>query len=167
MFRVGLGYDIHRFKKGLPAGRQGRPLWLGGILIKEERGLEGHSDADALLHALIDALLGAAGLPDIGHFFPPGDSKTKNISSAVMLSRAMRELKRLKFRVVNVDSTIITEKPKIAPYRESMRKRMAFLLEIPVSAIQVKGKSNEGLDAIGKGQALAAQVVVLLRKNEP
>ena len=157
-YRVGTGYDIHRFKKG-------RVLWLGGIRLSKERGLDGHSDADALLHALIDALLGAAGLPDIGHYFPPGVSKTKNIASAVMLSKVLREIQRLRYHVVNVDSTIVTEKPKIAPNREAMRKRIAHLLGVPVSCVQVKGKTNEGLDAIGKGQALAAHAVVLLQRR--
>ena len=158
MYRVGIGYDIHRFKKG-------RPLWLGGVHLDDPRGLDGHSDADALLHALIDAVLGAAGLPDIGHYFPPGDAQTKNISSSVMLTRVMKEIRGRGFKVVNVDSNIITERPKIAPYREAMAKRIAQLLKIPVANVQVKGKTNEGLDAVGQGKALAAQAVVLLKKR--
>ncbi len=157
-YRVGIGYDIHRFKKG-------RPLWLGGILIKDARGLDGHSDADALMHAIIDALLGAAGLPDIGHYFPPGDPKTKNIPSAAMLDRALSETYRRGYRVVNVDSTIVTEKPKIAPYRDAMRERIAKLLKISPLDVQVKGKTNEGLDAVGKGTALAAHAVILLQSR--
>src|SRR5258706_6527063 len=111
MFRVGMGYDIHRLKKG-------RPLWLGGVHIPFPKGLDGHSDADALLHAIIDALLGAAGLPDIGVYFPPGDPATKNIASARMVSRAVLEIEKQGYQVVNVDSVLIAEAPRLAPYRD-------------------------------------------------
>lgn len=157
MYRIGIGYDIHRFKKG-------RPLMLGGVKIPFPQGLDGHSDADALLHAIIDAVLGAAGLPDIGSYFPPGDPKTKNIASERMLARAVQEARREGFRVVNVDSVVIAEAPKLSPYRDALRKSMARLLKLPVSAVSVKGKSNEGLDAIGKRRAIAAHAVVLLEK---
>jgi 2-C-methyl-D-erythritol 2,4-cyclodiphosphate synthase len=153
--RVGIGYDIHRLKKG-------RPLWLGGVQIPFEKGLDGHSDADALLHAVTDALLGAAALPDIGHYFPPSDPSIKNIASAAMLARAASEVRRRGFRVANVDSVVIAEAPKIAPHREAMRQAIAKILEIPVDAVQIKGKTNEGLDAVGRGEAIAAQAVVLL-----
>src|ERR1051326_6079546 len=155
MFRIGLGYDIHRLKKG-------RPLWLGGILIPHDSGLDGHSDADALLHAIIDALLGAAALPDIGHYFPPSDPAIKDISSPVMLANALSEVRKQGYQVVNIDSVIIAEAPKIAPYREAMRKKISLLLGIPMKDIQIKGKTHEGLEAIGQGQAIAAQAVVLL-----
>jgi len=155
MFRVGIGYDIHRLKKG-------RPLWLGGVDIPFEKGLDGHSDADALLHAITDALLGAAALPDIGHYFPPKDPAIKNIPSRTMLAKARSEVERLGFRIVNVDSVVIAEAPKIAPYREAMRKTIARLLGLSIGNVQVKGKTNEGLDSIGKGEAIAAQAVVLL-----
>lgn len=154
-FRVGTGYDIHRLKKG-------RPLWLGGVKIPFGKGLDGHSDADALLHAIIDALLGAAALPDIGHYFPPSDPSLKGISSGVMLAKAVQEASRLGFRIANVDSIVIAEEPKIAPHRDAMRKTIARILQVPVSAVQVKGKTNERLGDIGKGQAIAAQAVVLL-----
>ena len=154
-FRVGTGYDIHRLKKG-------RPLWLGGVEIPSEQGLDGHSDADALLHAITDALLGAAALPDIGHYFPPSDPKIKDIASATMLAKALSEAEGAGFRVVNVDAVVIAEAPKISPHREAMRAKIAQLLKIPLSAVQVKGKTNEGLDAIGRGEAIAAQAVVLL-----
>jgi 2-C-methyl-D-erythritol 2,4-cyclodiphosphate synthase len=137
---------------------------LGGIRIPFPLGLEGHSDADALLHAVIDALLGAAGLPDIGSYFPPGDPATRNIASERMLVRAAQEIKRKGFSVVNVDSVLIAEAPKIAPYRDAIRQSIARLLKIPVTAVQVKGKTNEGLDAIGQKKAIAAQAVVLLKK---
>jgi len=155
--RTGIGYDIHKLVVG-------RSLWLGGVLIPFEKGLEGHSDADVLLHAVIDALLGAVALPDIGHYFPPSDPTIKNIASGTMLSRAFREVVLLGYQVINVDSVIIAEAPKIAPYRDSMRKKIADVLGIPVTNVQVKGKSNEGLDAIGRGEAIAAQAIVLLSK---
>jgi 2-C-methyl-D-erythritol 2,4-cyclodiphosphate synthase len=158
IWRVGIGYDIHRFKKG-------RPLFLGGVNIPHHHGLDGHSDADALLHAIVDALLGAAGLPDIGHFFPPGDPKTKNIASSKMIARAMQEIKAKGYRVWNVDSVIIAEAPRLAPYREKIRKTVAGLLRIPVDRVQVKGKTHEGLDALGKGQALAVHAVLLLQRG--
>jgi 2-C-methyl-D-erythritol 2,4-cyclodiphosphate synthase len=159
MYRVGLGYDIHRFKKG-------RPLWLGGIKIPSPQGLDGHSDADALLHAITDAILGAAGLPDIGCFFPPGNPETKNIPSSRMLSKAVQEIEKQGYWVVNVDSVIVSEAPRLVPYRAAMRKTIARLLKISSSDVQVKGKTNEGLDAIGQGKALAAQAVVLLQHRD-
>ncbi len=140
---------------------------LGGVEIAFEKGLEGHSDADALLHAITDALLGAAALPDIGHYFPPTNPEIKGISSATMLAKALYEIQRLGYHVVNVDSIVIAEAPKVAPYREKMRGTIARLLQVPLSAVQVKGKTNEGLDALGKGKAIAAQAVVLLESIQP
>jgi 2-C-methyl-D-erythritol 2,4-cyclodiphosphate synthase len=160
MGRIGIGYDIHRL---IP----GRPLWLGGVQIPFDRGLDGHSDADALLHAIIDALLGAAGLPDIGHYFPPSDSKIKNIASAVMLAKALSEVQMAGYRVVNVDSVVLAEAPKISPYRDKMRAELAKLLGISVTDVQIKGKTNEGLDAVGRGEAIAAHAVVLLTAPHP
>jgi 2-C-methyl-D-erythritol 2,4-cyclodiphosphate synthase len=159
MFRVGLGYDIHRLKKG-------RPLFLGGMKIPFAKGLDGHSDADALLHAIIDALLGAAGLPDIGHYFPPSDPAIKGIASAQMLAKAASEVERLGYQVVNVDAVLIAEAPKIAPYREAMRQTIAHALNLSPDRVQIKGKTNEGLGDIGKGRAMAAQAVVLLKSKE-
>lgn len=158
MNRVGIGYDIHRLVKG-------RALVLGGVTIPFEKGLEGHSDADVLMHAIIDALLGAAALPDIGSYFPPSDPSIKNISSTVMLTRAVKEVQKAGYRVVNVDSVIIAEAPKIAPHRASMRAGIAHVLGIAPSVVQIKGKTNEGLDAIGEGKAIAAHAVVLLKKE--
>jgi 2-C-methyl-D-erythritol 2,4-cyclodiphosphate synthase len=155
---VGIGYDIHRLVKG-------RPLWLGGVQIPFSKGLQGHSDADVLLHAIIDALLGAAALPDIGHYFPPSDPKIKNIASSRMMAKTMLEVKRAGYRVVNVDTVLIAEEPKIAAHRSTIRQKIAGLLGIPVTAIQVKGKTNEGLDSIGAKKAIAAQAVVLLQAN--
>jgi 2-C-methyl-D-erythritol 2,4-cyclodiphosphate synthase len=156
-YRAGIGYDIHKLVDD-------RPLWLGGVRIAYVKGLDGHSDADALLHAIIDALLGAAALPDIGHYFPPSDPAIKNIPSGTMLAKALREVVLLGYQIVNIDAVIIAEVPKIAPYREAMRKTIAEILGISVTDVQVKGKTNEGLDAIGRGEAIAAQAVVLLSK---
>jgi 2-C-methyl-D-erythritol 2,4-cyclodiphosphate synthase len=156
-YRTGIGYDIHKLVEG-------RPLWLGGIQIPHDKGLAGHSDADALLHAIIDALLGAAALPDIGYFFPPTDPAIANIASSTMLAKVLREVTLLGYHVVNVDSVVIAEAPKIAPHRDAMRKAIATLLGISLSDVQVKGKTNEGLDAIGQGLAIAAHAVVLLSK---
>ncbi len=124
--------------------------------------MEGHSDADALLHAIIDALLGAAALPDIGHYFPPSDPAIKNIASSKMLEKAFYEVQRAGYRIVNIDSVVIAEEPKIMPQRDIMRAKIAELLAIDISAVQIKGKTNEGLDAIGRKEAIAAQAVVLL-----
>jgi 2-C-methyl-D-erythritol 2,4-cyclodiphosphate synthase len=153
--RIGIGYDIHRLKKG-------RPLFLGGVKIPFPKGLDGHSDADVLLHAIIDALLGAAGLPDIGFYFPPGDPETRNIPSLRMLAKALGEVEKQGFGVVNVDSILIAEAPRLAPFRETMRQTIARFLKIPVSSVAVKGKTHEQLDSIGRGQAIAAHAVVLL-----
>lgn len=154
-FRVGIGYDIHRLKKG-------RRLVLGGVPIPFSKGLDGHSDADVVLHAITDALLGAAGLPDIGCYFPPGDPETKGIASGTMLSKAVQELEKTGFQVVNADAVLIAEAPKISPYRETMRRAIARLLKVPASAVQIKGKTHEGLEAIGRQTAMAAHAVVLL-----
>jgi 2-C-methyl-D-erythritol 2,4-cyclodiphosphate synthase len=158
MFRVGIGYDIHPLTKG-------RPLWLGGVKIPHPLGLDGHSDADVLLHAIIDAILGAAGLPDIGSYFPPGKAKTKGIASRDMIVQAIQEIEAQGYRVVNVDSVVIAEAPQIAPHREEMRKTIARYVKVPSSFIQIKGKTNEGFDAVGEGKAIAAQAVVLLEKS--
>ncbi len=155
MTRIGIGYDIHRLIGG-------RALKLGGVEIPYAKGLDGHSDADALLHAVIDALLGAAALPDIGHYFPPGDPALKDIDSAAMLMKVVSEVRSAGWVVGNVDAVVIAEGPKIAPYRVAMRRRMARLLQIKEDAVQVKGKTNEGLDAIGRGEAIAVHAVVML-----
>jgi 2-C-methyl-D-erythritol 2,4-cyclodiphosphate synthase len=158
MYRVGVGYDIHRLKKG-------RPLFLGGVKIPFPRGLDGHSDADVLLHAIIDAVLGASGLPDIGSYFPPGDPKFKGISSRVMAATVVRAMKKQGFHIKNIDSVLVAEAPKLAPHRESLRKSVAKIFGVTPSAVQIKGKSNEGLDAVGQGKALAAHAVVLLQSK--
>jgi len=157
MNRVGIGYDIHELKKG-------RPLILGGVQIPHEVGLDGHSDADVLLHAIIDALLGAAALPDIGSYFPPGDPATKNISSLKMLEKAADELGKQGFRIVNIDAVVIAEAPKLSPHRDQIRQTIAAALKLPLTAVSIKGKTNEGLDSIGRGEAIAVYAVASIEK---
>lgn len=140
--RAGFGYDIHRFAEG-------RKLILGGVEIPYARGLDGHSDADVLLHSICDALLGAAGLRDIGHYFPNTGEKWKDSSSLVLLKETYKLLKKKKFRIINIDSTIILEEPKISPYIDEMKKNIADTLKIKTSQIGIKSTTSEGLGFIG------------------
>jgi 2-C-methyl-D-erythritol 2,4-cyclodiphosphate synthase len=156
--RVGIGYDIHRFEKG-------RPLILGGVEIEGETGLAGHSDADVLLHAIMDALLGAAGLGDIGCFFPPGDSAYAGADSRRLLAQTAQMISQVGYKVWNVDTTIIAEKPRLAPYIRSMRQRIADTLDLDESRISVKATTNEGIGDIGRGKAIAALAVALLEQR--
>jgi len=153
--RVGIGYDIHRFQEG-------RRLLLGGVEIESEQGLGGHSDADVLLHAIIDALLGAAGLSDIGHFFPPDDPTLAGADSRELLSRTMQLIGPLGYAVGNVDATVIAERPRLAPYIKAMRQRIAETLETDESRVSIKATTNEGLGDIGRGEAIAALAVAFL-----
>ena len=153
--RVGIGYDIHRFQEG-------RRLLLGGVEIEFEKGLGGHSDADVLLHAITDALLGAASLGDIGHFFPPDDPSFAGIDSRELLARTVEMIRPLGYVVGNVDATVIAEKPRLAPYIKAMRQRIAETLGTDESRVSVKATTNEGLDEVGRGEAIAALAVVLL-----
>ena len=154
-FRLGSGYDIHRF------GAQ-RPLMLSGVEFPDEPGLVGHSDGDPVLHAVIDAILGAAALGDIGAHFPPGDPRFKDADSSVLLKEAATFVRRAGFQVVNVDVTVIAERPRIRPRVERMRQAVAEALGIAVGQVSIKGKTNEGLDAVGRGEAVAAWAVALL-----
>jgi 2-C-methyl-D-erythritol 2,4-cyclodiphosphate synthase len=156
--RVGIGFDIHKLVEG-------RPLFLGGIEIPFERGLIGHSDADALLHAISDAILGAMGLGDIGTHFPDTDISNKDISSKEILSKVIGIMKSEGFRVVNVDSNVIAEAPKIGPYREEITNEIALLLDVDKGCVGVKGKTMEKLGAIGRGEAIAGEAVVLLTED--
>jgi 2-C-methyl-D-erythritol 2,4-cyclodiphosphate synthase len=156
-FRIGHGYDIHRIVAG-------RPLVLGGVKFDADFGLEGHSDADCVTHALCDALLGAAGLPDIGHFFPDTDPAYKNIDSQVLLTRVCGELSKRGFAVANVDVSIIAEKPKIYPRLADMKAAIARSTHLPVANIGIKATTNEGVDEIGRGLAIAAHAVALIVK---
>ena len=150
--RVGIGYDIHRTVKN-------RKLILGGVEIPFEFGLEGHSDADVLIHAIIDALLGAAALGDIGTHFPDTDPKYENISSIELLKYTHKILVDNMFQIVDIDSTIIAERPKLLPYIQNMRENITSALDINIEQISVKAKTNEGLDSIGRGEAIAAIAV--------
>lgn len=153
--RVGHGYDSHRFAPG-------RRLVLGGVEIPSERGLDGHSDADAVAHAVTDALLGAAALGDIGRHFPPSDPQFRNSDSILLLKRAVHLLEEENFQVVNVDVTVIAEAPRIGPHAPAMRARLASALGIAPESVSVKGKSNEGLGWIGRGEGIAAFAVALI-----
>ena len=153
--RIGFGYDSHRFAEG-------RRLVLGGVEFPGERGLDGHSDADALLHAVIDALLGAAALGDIGSHFPDDDPKWKGADSARLLEAVVAEVAAAGYRIANLDATVVCERPKLRPKIDAIRARIAALLGLDVSAVSVKGKTNERMDAIGAGTGLAAHAVALL-----
>src|SRR3954469_8606660 len=153
--RVGIGYDSHRFATG-------RPLILGGILIPSDVGLTGHSDADAVCHAVTDAVLGAAGLGDIGAMFPDTANANRNRDSIEMLELAVARVKSGGYSVSQVDLTVIAEVPKLTPYREQMRARLATALSIDSSAVSVKGKTNEGMGWIGRKEGLACIAVATL-----
>jgi len=156
-FRIGHGYDIHRIVPG-------RPMVLGGVRFDTDYGLEGHSDADCLTHAICDALLGAAALPDIGHFFPNTDPAYKNIDSQVLLARVCGELSKRGFAVSNIDATVIAEKPKIYPRLAEMKAALAKSTHLPVHSVGLKATTNEGIDEIGRGLAVAAHAVALIVK---
>jgi 2-C-methyl-D-erythritol 2,4-cyclodiphosphate synthase len=153
--RVGIGYDIHRFQEG-------RRLLLGGVEIEFEKGLGGHSDADVLLHAITDALLGAASLGDIGHFFPPDDPSFAGIDSRELLARTVEMIRPLGYVVGNVDATVVAERPRLTPYIKAMRQRIAETLGTDESRVSVKATTNEGLGDIGRGEGIAALAVALL-----
>ncbi len=155
--RVGLGYDIHPLVPG-------RKFVLGGVTIPCEKGPDGHSDGDALLHALTDALLGAAALGDIGSHFPDTDPRWKDADSKLFVEEALKSVTAQGWKVQNVDANILLEKPKLSPHKEEIRKSVADSLKILVDQVNIKGKRGEGLDAVGRGEAIAAQVVVLLSK---
>ena len=152
MFRSGIGYDVHRFKEG-------RKLILGGIEIPHALGLEGHSDADVLSHAIADALLGAIGERDIGHHFPNNDESIRGISSLDILRRVGEILAARNGRVINVDATLIAEAPKIGPHLEAMRNKIATALGIKSADVGIKATTNEGLGALGRGEGMAALAV--------
>ena len=156
--RAGIGYDVHRFADG-------RPLVLGGVSIEGERGLAGHSDADVLLHAIIDALLGAAGLGDIGTHFPDADPQWQEADSALLLDRALALVREAGYAPENVDATVICERPRLAPHIPAMRERIAALTGLQESAVNIKAKTNEGLGEIGRGEAIAALAVVLVKSG--
>lgn len=157
--RVGLGYDSHRFDDTLP-------LVLGGVEIPDHPGLAGHSDGDAVVHAVIDALLGAAGLGDIGAAFPDDDERWRGADSIDLLGRTIRRIEGENYQVVNVDVTVVASSPRIRPHAEAMREALAGPLRIEPGHVSVRGKSNEGLGWIGRGEGLAAMAVALLDRIE-
>ena len=156
--RIGQGFDVHALVGG-------RPLIIGGVTIPFERGLAGHSDADVLLHALCDALIGAAGLGDIGKHFPDTDPRYKGADSRELLRAVMRLLQARNFSVVNVDSTIIAQAPKMAPYIPAMRSNIAADLGLQVDAVNIKAKTAEKLGFLGRGEGIVAEAVVLIQHS--
>ena len=157
--RIGHGYDVHRLVEG-------RPLILGGVTIPHETGLLGHSDADVLLHAVMDALLGAAALGDIGKLFPDTDAAYENVSSLTLLARVADKLAENGCSVVNLDATVLAQAPKLAPHREAMRRNIAAALGIDVSRVSVKATTEEGLGFTGEKLGIAAHAVALIEKAE-
>jgi len=157
MYRIGLGKDIHRLIAE-------RPFILGGVQIPSDKGEDGHSDGDVLAHAITDALLGAGGFGDIGEFFPPGDPKYKNADSVDLLKKAWKSVSGRGWRITNIDCVITCETPKILPFRQSIRESLALALGIETGKIFLKGKTAEGLDSIGRGEAVEALAVCLLEK---
>jgi len=153
--RVGLGYDCHRLVEG-------RKLVIGGIEIPHGKGLDGHSDADVLLHALVDALLGALAAGDIGGWFPDDDPRYKDAPGALFVERVMEEVRRRGYRVGNVDAVVVAEEPKIAPHVPAMKKTIAGLLGVTDEDISIQGKTNEKMGPLGRAEGIAAHVVVLL-----
>lgn len=158
MFRVGSGHDTHRLVEG-------RPLILGGVTIPHSHGLAGHSDADAVLHAVSDALLGAAALGDIGELYPDADPRWKNADSRHFLSETLAKLNQLGWRVINLDVTIFAQEPKLGPVKLAIRKSLAALLAVPLDRVSVKAKTGEKVGHIGRAEAIGTHAVVLIQKS--
>ncbi len=159
MYRIGNGYDVHRLVKG-------RKLILGGVEIEHPLGLDGHSDADALLHAICDALLGACGAGDLGHHFPDTSSEFKDISSLILLERVGSTLKERGFRLGNLDATIVAQKPKLAPHITSMRQNIASTLSVAIHQVNIKATTTEKLGFAGREEGIAAYAVALIESND-
>ncbi|MFN4122094.1 MAG: 2-C-methyl-D-erythritol 2,4-cyclodiphosphate synthase [Flavobacteriales bacterium] len=156
--RVGSGFDVHQL-------REGRKFILGGVEIPSEKGILGHSDADVLIHALCDALLGAAGLKDIGFYFPDTSTEFKGIDSCILLERVMQLLRERSYTVGNVDSTVVCEKPKIKPYVDAMKSKLSSIMGIDVEDISIKATTNEKMGFIGREEGIVAYASVLIFKN--
>ena len=156
--RVGLGIDAHRFASD-------RPLVLGGVTLRDQNGLMGHSDADVLCHALMDALLGAAGMEDIGSLFPDDDAAYKDAESVGLLQRVAGMVGERGWRPVNVDAVLVCEEPRIAPYRQAMRERLAVAMSLSPEQVGVRGTTTEGMGFAGRGEGIMAQAVVLLERK--
>jgi 2-C-methyl-D-erythritol 2,4-cyclodiphosphate synthase len=161
--RVGLGYDVHAFA-GCEAGR---PLMLGGVAVPHDRGLAGHSDADALLHALVDALLGAAALGDIGAHFPSSDERWRGASSGEFVTHTVALLAQGGWRVVNVDATVVAERPRLSPHVAAMRVSIARLLGVALERVSVKSKTTDGLGFAGRQEGVACYAVALIERETP
>ncbi len=157
-FRIGQGYDVHELVEG-------RALIIGGVHVPYERGLLGHSDADVLLHAITDALFGAASMGDIGRHFPDTDHDFAGADSRALLRETFRRVTEAGFAIANVDSTVIAQAPKLAPHIEAMRANIAEDLELPIARVNVKAKTNEKLGYLGRGEGIESQAVVLLRRT--
>lgn len=158
---IGHGYDLHRLE---PIEAGGRPLVLGGITIPHDRGPVSHSDGDALLHAVTDALLGSIGQPDIGQLFPDNAPENESRDSAVFLEDAMRRLAGAGYRPVNIDATVILERPKLSPHKDAIRSNLAALLRLDPARVNLKGKTHEKVDAVGEGRAVEVHCVVLVER---
>ncbi|MDR1722619.1 MAG: 2-C-methyl-D-erythritol 2,4-cyclodiphosphate synthase [Tannerella sp.] len=154
--RIGFGYDVHAFAEG-------RELWLGGIRIDYQYGLQGHSDADVLIHAVCDALLGAANLRDIGHHFPDTSDAYKDIDSKIILKETMRLVREAGYELCNIDSTIVAEQPKLNPYIPEMQQVLADIMSVAVGDVSIKATTTEKLGFTGRGEGISAYAVVLLK----
>lgn len=159
MIRSGIGYDMHRLEEG-------RRLILGGVEVPFEKGLAGHSDADVLVHAIIDSLLGAMGKGDMGIYFPDSDDRFKGISSLKLLEEVRLTLEKSDFGVQNIDSVIVAQAPKLRPFMEAMRREISKTLNVEEDRINIKAKTPEGMDSIGRGEAVSAQAVCILSRKE-
>ena len=157
MYRIGLGYDIHKLT-------QGRDLIIGGVKITHEKGLLGHSDADVLIHAIIDAMLGALALSDIGTLFPDTDKKYKDIDSTILLKNVYEKISEMGWCIVNIDSNIIAQEPKMMPYIPKMKNVLCEILDLTPDELSIKAKTNEKLDAVGQKLAIEAHAVIMLKK---
>jgi 2-C-methyl-D-erythritol 2,4-cyclodiphosphate synthase len=153
--RIGFGYDVHRFETG-------RELWLGGVLVPHHKGLAGHSDADVLIHAICDALLGAAAMGDIGRHFPDNDASFKGIDSKLLLAKTIQLLKQAGYQVINIDSTLAMQQPRISPYIEVMRETLAAVIGIESAQISIKATTTEKLGFEGREEGISAYAIVMI-----
>ncbi|MDG1671255.1 MAG: 2-C-methyl-D-erythritol 2,4-cyclodiphosphate synthase [Akkermansiaceae bacterium] len=159
MIRTGIGYDVHQFAEG-------RPLILGGVEIPHTHGLDGHSDADVLSHAIADSILGALGLPDIGYYFPPGDESCKDICSLRILEKCRNLCEEYEYQLMNVDSSLVAEAPKVLPHAEAMKAKIAEALDIDPGQVGIKATTNETMGFVGRKEGMAAYASALIAKKE-
>ncbi len=159
VIKIGIGFDVHPLKEGIP-------LFLGGVEIPYEKGLEGHSDGDVLLHAIADALLGALSLPDIGQLFPPSEEKIKGIRSTEILKKAGEMVRERGYEITGIDTVIVAQEPRISPHKERMKRRIGEVLGISPEIVGIKGKTAEGMGEVGRGEAIQAYAVCVLRRKD-